>query len=360
MIRTQLGGEVFVAREGEPLQSIGRVVGVEWNLNRPAVVDVEQTRPLLGYDPAEPQQPYLSAMVRSRAYGVPRRRYRPGKLSETRVNFLTLQSRKRYPKRIDLARERRRLAELNRRDRRRRRTGRPRIGLQGPVEVQTRYPRVQIAPPLIEGHLQLIVDQMAGLTVRMNVAVAEAARAFTATALAFADSHAFRRSLLDDLMHYRRRVMLGAGEQPHPAADWLDVDAVWREVTESDQRAEHHRSRLAEHVERAGPFASGGMISPPRAPDDDTIPVRISPGEAWVTPDMARRWAPALLQMLNGPGTTLVHLFGRDVTHRDRFLGDGGLDRDETSGRHSLDSSGKGAVWSDLMARIDDLVDEKE
>jgi hypothetical protein len=132
-------------------------------------------------------------------------------------------------------------------------------------------------------------------------------------------------------------------------------------------------------------YASGGVVSPPRAPDDDTIPVRISPGEIWCTPDMARRAAPGLLQHLNAPTRTdptrveldaiqdgleeligwrpaVAHVFALapadpEITHHDRYLGEGALEPDETSSTHSTDSSGTGAVWSDLMTRIDNLIE---
>lgn len=311
-MRVQLGGEVSVAREGEQFQPIGRVAAMEWQRGGPMTVDVEQSRPIVGWDPASPQQPYFSVMIRGLAYDVARRRYRPGKLDETHEDFMTLQAQRRYPKRVDLARERRRLAELNRRDRRRRRTGRPPIGLQGPVEVRTRYRRVQIMPPLVEGHLQLIADQMAGVTVRMNAAVRELGRSFAAMSQAFAAANAFTRSALEEVA----------------------------------TRSMPHR------------YATGGVVYERRDPDDDRVPVRISPGEVRVTPEMARRYGP-ILRAING-GETILRPIGPDLTHYDRWLGEGALDCDETSSVHSTDSSGTGAVWSDLMARIDGLVDGKE
>jgi hypothetical protein len=140
-------------------------------------------------------------------------------------------------------------------------------------------------------------------------------------------------------------------------------------------------------------FATGGVIHEHRDPDDDTILAFISPGEAYVPPAALERYGPGLFQRLNGPGPTYVypladddaHSVGEqnecdfravartlgpplgelpdaatwrgDVMHRDRYLGEGNFDRDETSSVHSTDSSGTGAVWTDLMDRIDDLID---
>lgn len=425
MIRIQSGGEVFVAREGERLQPIGRVVSVEWNLNRPNVIDVEQTRPIIGYDPAAPEQPYMTAIVRGLAHGVARRRRRPGKLNETHEDFLTLQTHRRYPKRIDLARERHRLAELNRRDRRRRRTGRAAIGLQGPVEVRTRLPRVQIAPPEIDGHLRLIADQWATLQVRMNAAVRDIGRSFAAMSQAFAN--AFNRSTLEGMQRRINETVraAAAGSIPHrfmagTTPEWTvrDESAHWlqhacAELTESGRACrqqmlagpyittdellrelEYAESRRADReryynerirggqIARQTRLATGGFVSPPCASDDDSIPAFLSPGEVYSSPEAIRRYGP-LLQQINsrsartefdqiqdgleeliGWRPAVAHVFALtppdpEITHHDRYLGEGALERDETSSVHSTDSSGTGGSWADFLARLDDAIGEE-
>ena len=179
---------------------------------------------------------------------------------------------RRYRQRVEQARDRRRFAELNRRDRRRRRKGRVPIGPEVAVVQELRIPRVRL--------------ERVNSIVRMVSEAADGAQASLS--------------------------QLGAG-----------LRRVGEDI-----------ARMQEPLLQR--FADLGQYAP--------LPVLTAAD-------------------LVGCGCVYCRASrsrGPDVTHYDRRLGDGALRRDETSGPHSSDSSGGGAVWSDLMARIDDLVGEED
>jgi hypothetical protein len=67
------------------------------------------------------------------------------------------------------------------------------------------------------------------------------------------------------------------------------------------------------------------------------------------------------LEELIGWRPAVTHVFALtppdpEITHHDRYLGEGALDRDETSSVHSTDSSGTGGSWADFLARLDDVI----
>ena len=388
MIHAQPGGEVFVAREGEPLRSIGRVVSAEWNLNGPSGVTVDVTPDVRGF-----RRAILDSMVRS----VPAPPRNPGKLAD-------------YPSRVEHARAHRLRSEIRRRDRRRARTGR------APIQLGARsrprmleftnalavagqaFARAGQAVRAFAEHLEpaLVETQR-----RINDMVAAASLAtvphrFMAGAWDDAEGATPQGTIRDDVAAYQRRVEAEFAECARARRDqalagpYITMDELRRQLEEVDylaeERAEHYRRAFERIRDRATVnwprrYATGGVIHERRDPDDDSIPVRISPGEVWCTPEMARRVAPGLLRQINAssatdeleqiqdgledligwrPGIAHVFAFPRpdDVTHHDRYLGEGALERDETSSVHSTDSSGTGAVWSDLMSRIDDLIEE--
>ncbi len=118
---------------------------------------------------------------------------------------------------------------------------------------------------------------------------------------------------------------------------------------------------LGTSFERAGQAAwqfSEGIVEMQRRINESvqalaamTMPVRlmVGTGPEWVACGDFETWR---------RGVEADTAQTRDVTHYDRRLGEGALERDETSSVHSSDSSGTGVVWSDLMATIDDLIEE--
>jgi hypothetical protein len=325
----------------------------------------------------------LNGMVRANNLAAPRR---PGKLGE-------------YPSRVAHARAHRLRSEIRRRDRRRARTGRP------PIRPAT-Y-------PILPSHMWLrAMDQAADLAAaatatirafeRAVVPMREAMQEF-AESLRYAIPHRFMAgtapegTLFDDVAAYRRRVegeLTESGRARREqalAGPYITADELRRQMAEAEQqeaeRADRYRRELArlrardgdaeaalEMVRRHGPrpFASGGVIHERREPDDDIVPVRIAgfiPVERWMLDDFGNpvgeqneRDFRAVARTLGPPLGDLpdAATWRGDVMHHDRYLGEGNLDRDETSSVHSTDSSGTGAVWTDLMTRIDDLVDGED
>lgn len=102
-------------------------------------------------------------------------------------------------------------------------------------------------------------------------------------------------------------------------------------------------------LSRLNGLYAGGRITPPRDPDDDSVPVVLSRGYgAWIP---AETWDRCTASEL----TSAVLGSGPDLTHYDRDL----MHHDATSSADSLDcSSSNGARWSDLMSRIDDLTSD--
>jgi hypothetical protein len=284
-----------------------------------------------------------------------------------------------YPSRVEHARARRRHTALRRRDRRRARTGRPALA-------STRRPARLRTPEFTNAlaGLSAAFTQVGQAAALMSRGLGEAGARVVSDAPQLQER--LEQSLMESFVQHQPVI------ETNVLPEWLDIDAICRMYDETDQSATERTAafrRLAavwprrRAIRGAVPastiyddvmayrrsvyrqFASGGLIGPPRAADDDSIPVRISPGEVWAGPEAVRRYGP-LLQALNRPGSPLgpgrirVVPPTRDVTHYDRYLGEGALERDETSSIHSTDSSGTGAVWSDLMARIDDLVDGEE
>jgi hypothetical protein len=56
-------------------------------------------------------------------------------------------------------------------------------------------------------------------------------------------------------------------------------------------------------IRRPAIYATGGIIHGPRDPDDDTVEVFISPGCAYLPPDVVEHYRPELLAALNGKST---------------------------------------------------------
>ncbi len=317
MPQRHAAGELFLAPEGHEFQSVGVVDEAMWTYdNTPALPgnyreatvevvirpNVEDLQALLTrqFHLADWQQRLFGVRIEHRGVQAPRNRRRPVALRDADANFLPLQDTPRYPKRVDQARERRRYTELQRRDRRRRREGRPPIGPEGPVIRQFQFQQMQLQP--LEGALRMV-------------------------------SGAFR-NLEDAVTRHHEAVRQFAAGAAQPAPSFQDT------------------------VERVREWAQGGYIRPPGSLPGDAVPVRVSPGAAYVPADAVRRLGPDLFARIGGITPGRVFGIGRDITHRDRLLGEGALQRDETSSVHSLDSSGGGAVWSDLISRIDELVDE--
>jgi hypothetical protein len=394
----------------------------------------------IGYDPAGghmvsfdgerfdmlPQAPGFGSRCRRTVVPVaPVRPDRPGKLAE-------------YPSRVEHARAHRLRSEIRRRDRRRARTGRDPIRMRGrtrPRMLEITNAMASLGPAFARAGqaVQRLAEEfepaLAAMQQHINEVVQAAAMASVPRRFMAGASPEW--TLYDDVAAYRRFVEADLTESERArreqalAGPYITVDDLRRQMAEAEQQdaelAEHYlraferirpsamadggsirprelpRPVLDDHGNFVGmrtpDVRSGGFISPSRALDNDTIPVRLGVGEVRVSRDALDRYGVEFFQRLNGvhdltevrdeaAGPDVVHVYPmsatgrrvgpcpcshcrstsavrlRDITHHDRWLGEGNLDRDETSSVHSTDSSGTGAVWSDLMTRIDNLIEE--
>lgn len=332
------------------------------------------TRVQIGYDPAsgdlawrDPDAEVVHIDIRPDVRGL-QRHCRCALVSIGRASSRPPGKLDEYPTRAEHARARRLRSERLRRNRRRARAGRAPIRLRGRAwprmleitnALASAGPAFARAGQAVRQFSEGIGPDLAAMQRRINedmqalAAMTAPHRFMAGTVLQHADAE------LTESGRARRDQAL--------ASPYITADELW-DVAAPDQTEQERVARYRRYVENRRvvyevdglltpmQFATGGVIHERRDPDDDSIPVQISPGEVWAPP-LAARHHEQLLRALNRSNTLRVD---RDVTHHDRLLGQGALDRDETSGRHSLDSSGSGAVWSDLMARIDDLVDGED